>query len=124
MKHPVFGEITFSVGWKASRKIQLFGNDYDIKLKVQAYFEEDGITSEQEQAYLDYSSKEGSKLRIVEELLNSYSASPQNRFTPKTLLFQRDGSYALLCDDNDEPDEGIAVCLAPSEQIVSQDEYL
>lgn len=52
MRHDIFGEITFSVGWKAERTISLFAKDFTVKLKIQAYYEEDGITKEQEEAYL------------------------------------------------------------------------
>ena len=47
-----------------------------------------------------------------------------DRFIPKTLLVNRDGSIAIMCDDEDEPDEGIAICLMPEMQIMSQDDYL
>lgn len=124
MLHDIFGEITFHVGWKMDKNIYLFGKEYPIKVKLQAYFEEDGITEKQEKSYLEYRDTEAEKLHIVEKLLCNYAESAANRFTPKTLLFNRDGSYALLCDDCDEPDEGIAVCLSPKEQVVSQDDYL
>ena len=124
MLHDIFGEITFSVGWKADKNIQLFGKDYPIKVKIQAYFEEDGITEKQEKSYLEYKEAESDKLHIIEKLLCNYVESPATRFVPKILLFDRDGSYALLCDDNAEPDEGIAVCLSPKEQVMSQDDYL
>ena len=124
MLHDVFGDLTFSVGWKARKSINLFGKNYPINLKVQAYFEEDGITKEQEEAYIDFCKIENNKLQIVEKLLEEYSDLPEKKFVPKTLLINRDGSYALLCDDNDDPDEGIAVCLSPKEVVMSQDDYL
>ena len=40
------------------------------------------------------------------------------------LLFERDGSYAILFDDKNDEDNGIAVCLVPSERVLTQDEYL
>ena len=124
MLHDVFGEITFSIGWKANKNIILFGKEYSINLKVHAYFEEDGITKDQEKAYTDFYKAENDKLQIVEKLSLSYSDLARKRFIPKTLLINRDGSYALLCDDNDNDDEGIAVCLYPEEVIMSQDDYL
>ena len=124
MLHEIFGEITFSVGWKAERTVSLFGRDYSVGVKIQAYFEEDGITKEQENAYLAYKEEESAKLHAIEGLLRGYSDSPETRFEPRTLLFGRDGSCALLCDDKDEEDEGIAVCLLPEEKVVSQDDYL
>lgn len=124
MLHDIFGEITFSVGWKAKKSINLFGKDYDINLKIQAYFEEDGITKEQENAYIELCKVENEKLQRVEKLLVAYSNSAETQFIPRTLLINRDGSYALLFDDNDDHDEGIAVCLSPEEVVMSQDDYL
>ena len=124
MLHDIFGEITFDIGWKRESDISLFGKNYTVKLKIQAYFEEDGITQEQEKSYLAYREDEAGKLHAAEALLRSYSDAPTTRFCPKTLLFGRDGSCALLFDDVEEPEEGIAVCLLPEEMVVSQDEYL
>jgi hypothetical protein len=39
-------------------------------------------------------------------------------------LFQRDGGYALLLDDKSDEDDGIAVCLVPKAEVLSQDAYL
>ena len=50
MIHDVFGNITFHVGWKTGKEIELFGRHYEINLKIQAYFQEDGITLEQERS--------------------------------------------------------------------------
>ena len=63
-------------------------------------------------------------MNCVEKMLKEYSDFAQEQFIPRTLLMNRDGSYALLFDDRDNEDEGIAVCLAPEEKIVSQDDYL
>jgi len=57
-------------------------------------------------------------------LTNYTNGEPSSRFIPRTLLFERNGNYALLFDDTAEPDGGIAVCLFPEEQIVQQDDYL
>ncbi|MDU1201678.1 MAG: hypothetical protein E7A06_01920 [Clostridiales bacterium] len=124
MLHDLFGEITFNTGWKSKKTIRVFDKEYTINLKIQAYFEEDGITEEQENAYSEFCKSENEKLETVENLLRGYSDSPEQEFIPKTLLINRDGSYALLCDDIDNEDEGIAVCLYPEEVIISQDDYL
>jgi hypothetical protein len=92
-----------------------------VTLKFKAYSKKDGVSSEQEKACKNFND---GKLRIAEKLLTRYSKDAQTRFDPKTLLINRDGSYALLCDDKENPDDGIAVCLAPKAKIVSQDEYL
>lgn len=124
MLHEIFGEVVFSVGWKAQKDVSLFGKVYPITLKIQAYYEEDGITAEQEQAYLDFSNTESDKMKKIEELLDNYAPDAVSRFTPRMLLFNKDGSYALLCDDQENIEEGIAVCLSPEELVISQDDYL
>ena len=124
MIHDVFGDINFNVGWKMSKNITLFGQSYMVTVKTPAYFEEDGITKEQENAYINFIESEEMKMSCVEKMLREYSDSAEEQFIPKTLLIYRDGSYALLCDNNNDPDEGIAVCLVPEEKIVSQDDYL
>ncbi|MFG6368800.1 MAG: hypothetical protein K1W16_10320 [Lachnospiraceae bacterium] len=124
MIHNVFGDIDFNVGWKTTKSIVLFGQSYVVTVKIHAYFEEDGITEEQENAYIDFISSEETKMNCVEKMLKEYSDFAQEQFIPRTLLMNRDGSYALLFDDRDNEDEGIAVCLDPEEKIVSQDDYL
>ena len=124
MMHDVFGDIEFTVGWKTNKSIVLFGHSYVVTVKIQAYLEEDGITKEQENAYINFLNTEEIKMSCIERLLKEYSASAELRFIPKTLLIDRDGAYALLFDDEDNPDDGIAVCLEPEEKIMSHDDYL
>lgn len=122
--HDVFGDIKFSVGWKTKKNIVLFGQCYEVTVKIQAYFVEDGITKEQENAYTDFIESEEAKVNSIEKMLKAYSDCAEEQFIPKILLINRDGSYALLFDDDKNPDDGIAVCLAPEEKILFQDEYL
>lgn len=125
MNNSYFGEMTFNTGWKATTDITLFGKSISIIVKAKAYYEKDGITSEQEAAFSDFSNNKEQRLRNTEKLLCDYAIiDAADRFFPRTLLFERDGSYALLFDDNNDEDNGIAVCLAPSELVLKQDEYL
>ena len=61
----VFGELTFNIGWKTKTHITLFGTQYDVVVKVKAYFEKDGITPEQELAFADF--KENKQMVSVRE---------------------------------------------------------
>lgn len=124
MKHEIFGELTFQVGWKTNRKIKISGKDYQINLKIKAYFEEEGITSEQVKNYEQFLKTEENTMDKVAKLLNESNIEIGKRYIPRTLLIDRDGAMAILCDDEEEPDEGIAVCISPQIKIVSQDEYL
>lgn len=113
MIHDVFGNITFHVGWKTGKEIELFGRHYEINLKIQAYFQEDGITLEQENAYKEFCKDEADKMHMIENLLRSYAVSPEEQFVPRTLLIQRDGACALLCDDQYAPDGGMQYLYIP-----------
>jgi len=125
MNSPVFGEMVFNVGWKAKTEISLFDKNYSLIIKASAYFEKDGITADQEAAIVDFGDNKNERLKIAEKMLTGFSKGDvAQRFVPRTLLFQRDGSYALLLDDKEEEDEGIAICLQPEVKIVSQDEFL
>lgn len=126
MNSTVFGELVFNVGWKAETEISLFNNNYSVIIKAAAYFEKDGITADQEAAIVDFGNHKNERLKSIEKLLltDFSEGDASKRFVPRTLLFQRNGSYALLFDDKEDEDEGIAVCLQPEAKIVSQDEYL
>lgn len=124
MKNKVFGEMFFDYGWKTKKEIILFNTKYTTIIHVHAYYEQDGITEQQEIAYLDYCKDEEKILKEAERLIKKYSDDVEGRFIPVALFIDRDGSYALLCDDSDEPDEGIAVCLSPDSKIMLQSDFL
>lgn len=125
MKNSCFGEMVFNTGWKATTDVMLFGKLTNIIVKAKAYYENDGITSDQEAAFLDFSNNKEERLKVTEKLIYEYSkVDAGNRFVPRTLLFERNGSYAILFDDKNDEDNGIAVCLYPSEKVLTQDEYL
>lgn len=134
MNSTAFGAVVFNYGFDAKGKAILWGKEHEITLSAAAYFEKDGITDAQEKTCLAYKAAEAEKLSRVETLLQQYqetqtgkpvsAAQLSAQFAPRTLLFNRDGSYALLFDDAENPDEGLAVCLAPEEKVLSQDAYL
>lgn len=125
MKNIVFGEMTFNTGWKSLVNIKLFDKSTKITVKAKAYFEKDGITSEQEAAFSDFNKNKEQRLKNTELLLFDYAGDiAARRFVPKTLLFERDGSYGILFDDHQDEDNGIIVCLIPEEKVLTQDDYL
>jgi hypothetical protein len=125
MNNATFGELTFNICWKTKTDITLFGNKFEVVVKAKAYFEKDGVTAKQETAYTDFTENKTARLEAVETLLNDFADnSAINRFIPRTMLFGRDGEYALLLDDKQDEDGGIAVTLAPKVEVVAQDAYL
>lgn len=125
MNNKTFGELTFNTGWKIKTDISLYGTNQNVVVKAKAYHESDGVTAEQEAAYADFKGNKDTRLITVEKLLDAFAeGNSVKRFIPQTLLFQRNGGYALLFDDNQDEDGGIAVILAPKAEVKSQDEYL
>jgi hypothetical protein len=125
MINKTFGELTFNTGWKTKIELVLFGVVHSVVINIFAYFEKDGVTPEQESASATFIERKEADLKTVERLLDQFAdGNASERFTPRTLLFQRDGSYALLLDDEVEPDGGVAVILAPEAKVLYQDDYL
>jgi len=125
MKNPIFGEVSFDTGWETKNDVSLFGKEYNVVVLAAAYYEQDGITSEQEAAYGSFLKNKNQLLKEVEKLLRDFAGgNASNRFLPTTLLIKRDGGYALLCEDDENEEDGVAVCLAPEKKVVSQDKYL
>ena len=130
MFNKVFGELTFKYGWKTKTEIVLWEEVYEIKVVANAYYEEDGVTVEQEIAYTTFNDSKQEKQKIIESLLMSYyddersESQLHEQLEPKSLVFDRKGGCALLFDDEEDPDNGLAVILAPDEEVMTQDEYL
>lgn len=127
MKNSSFGDVIFNFGWEKKINIHLFDNEYNIVVQAEAYFEKDGISCEQEDAYVDFTDNKDARLKTVESLLCLIVSKDDeilSRFTPQLLLFKRNGDYALLFDDTEDEDCGIAVCLMPEPEIMAQDSYI
>ena len=119
-----FGNMEYSIGWKTKRTIELFGEQREIVVKIQAYEPEDGINDMQDKACKFYIENEKDNLKCMEQLMKEFSANAKTRFKPRHLLFDTDGGCALLCNDAEDEDEGIAVCILPEKGVMYQSDYL
>lgn len=125
INNAILGELTFNTGWKSKIVISLFGVEHDVVVKIKAYFEADGITAEQEISIAGFVKNKLVQLEAIEKALNDYAnGDALDLFVPRVLLFNRDGSYALLLDDSRDEEDGIAVTLAPNISVIAQNEYL
>ena len=130
MFNEVFGEVSFETGWRSKTEILLWGEIYEIMVDVEAYFESEGITTEQEASYTNFNNLKSEKQKITESLLLDYYENQLNedqfrkQLTPTALIISRDGGFALLFRDSEDLDNGLAVVLSPTEEVMSQDEYL
>ena len=130
MFNKVFGDMNFHVGWKTKTEIVLWGKVYEIIVDAEAYYENEEITSEQEVTYQTFTELKAEKQGVIESLLSSYYGDKITTeqfceiLRPTSLVINREGGCALLFDDNEEPDNGLAAVIIPDEEIMTQDEYL
>lgn len=125
MNHPKFGELKYDYGFCTKIDLEFFQEKQKLQVLFWAYEEEDGITPEQEASFENFLSYKAQKEAEAESLLKEFDGNQYlTRFCATSLLIQRDGGYAILCDDEEFPDEGIAIQLSPSKSVISQDEYL
>jgi hypothetical protein len=128
MVNEVFGEMSFDVGWKTKTKIVLWGKTYTVIVNAEAYNKEDCLTEEQQKSYASFKEMKAEKQRTIEMLLSQYFEGQEDDLCdflkPTSLLIQREGELALLFDDANDEDNGIAVTLSLKEEVVTQDEYL
>ena len=124
MENKTFGEVEFDTGWKTKIEIPIFGKLSKIVVKAKAYEAKDGITSEQEQAYGEFKNNIVDSIAKIQGALVVMYGEASERFSLTMILVDRHGELALLFDDKENEDEGIAVQLYPKMLIESQDDYL
>lgn len=127
MQDNIFGTTTFNMGWETTRVIPLFGQEHKIVVSAVAYQEAESTTVQQKESYYRYLQSEQDILRNIECQLADYAGDMDEarlKYHPSMLQFQKDGSYAMLFDDNDDVEGGVAVCVEPRCEVLSIDEYL
>ncbi|HHE3604222.1 TPA: hypothetical protein ACPDW5_000054 [Pasteurella multocida] len=119
-------DLVFDYGWRKPIIIEFYGVDIEIELVFDAYKNE-GINSKQEESYnLFLSNKENYEKKII-SLLNEYIENNKienAEVQAKTILFNYDGSFGLLCNCSWDIENGIAVILYPESKVVIQDNFL
>lgn len=124
MSETFLNQFTFRIGWKKKESIELFDTEYDIIIKLKAYYEKDSVTPEQEEAYSTYQTKKKELEKELQEVLLQYREDAKESFVPTMLVIERSGKLVLFCDDVNDPDNGIVICFGVQMQIMLQDDYL
>lgn len=124
MKDKIFGEVSFDAGWNRNDKISLWGKINNITVTAAAYYDSELITEAQQSSYRSYNLNKSILEKKVEQLLSNYMDEPEKHLKPRFLVFEKNGAYALMLDDDNDPDNGVAVQLAPTAKVTSQDAYL
>jgi hypothetical protein len=129
MNNSLFANANFDEGWEIKTTITLWGKVFEIIVRANAYYEEDGITPEQEESCRQFIEKKAENQEIIESLLAQYFADLENaqiceRLSPETFVIWANGNCALLIYDAEDSDNGLAVALSPEKEVLTQDEYL
>ena len=124
----VFGTMTYKHGWRKKETLTLFEKEWPVTISAAAYREEP-ITQEEKSSYQNFVEHTTKLMKIAEQQLkeydpNSEAESLENYVTPKTLLFQQDGTTLLLLECTWDDENGIAVKLLPEIAIGAQDLFL
>ena len=116
-------DFVFNIGFKKTDTYNFRGKEYDLVIKLKAYYEKDGITNEQLEAYEYYiENKSEIQAKVEDEL--SKSGYDSDDLTPVRLLISRGGEIAVIIQDNADWDGGIVVVVGSEYKVISQDEYL
>jgi len=124
MNDEIFGTVSFDMGWNKNESFTLWGKDYKIIITAAAYYENEAITDEQKKAYSAFVNNKARISEKIETILIRSINNLEKHLTPRFLRFEKNGAYALLFDDDTDPDNGIAVQLSPEEKVLTQDAYL
>ncbi|WP_314830487.1 hypothetical protein [uncultured Streptococcus sp.] len=125
MYNRVFGNMKFDSGFEIESEICLFLKKKPICITAEAYWESDDVTLAQENAFLEFNKKKGEYVARLENLMIvKYGVEAKERFSAKQILISREGKLAILFDDSEDEDEGIAVQIIPNYRIEEQSTYL
>ena len=125
MENKVFGELKYHTGWEKEECIFFSNRKKDIVIHAKAHGATEKITPEQEAAYSYFEGNLNSIMKQIENALRKDSGEDfAKRYTPAMLLIKKDGKSALLFDDADDIENGLAVSFTPDIRIMTQDEFL
>ena len=131
----VFGEMIYNHGWVNRKKIQFWGEVIDFKIKVVTYEENIVLESQREDFQYFISNVErisnetflSVKKYIEDNKDDIYPYLPANikhdvkdLVIPKTILFDEDNVFGILCDCLWD-EHGIGIQILPSIEVGPQD---
>lgn len=135
----VFGTMTYKHRWMKKETLTLLGKEWTITVAAEAYLKEP-ITQEERNSYQNFMENMASMTAKVEQQLRMYVSENLTELreddpnveidkleecvTPKTLLFEQDGTTLLLLECTWDIENGIAVKLLPEIAIGAQDLFL
>jgi hypothetical protein len=131
----VFGEMIYNHGWVNRKKIQFWGEVIDFKIKVVTY-EENIVLESQREDYQYFISNverisnetflsvkkyiEDNKDEIYPYLPANTKHDVKDLVMPKTILFDEDNVFGILCDCLWD-EHGIGIQILPNIEVGPQD---
>jgi len=127
----VFGEMEYKHSWTKKEAFLFLDKAYVVNIVAQAY-KGDVILESQQLNYTSYKKILEDNYDKIVEKLNEYcksnfdtEVSLDKYLIPKTIIFERDGSWGILFDTDYDTENGIAVFFIKEKiKIGSQDLFL
>jgi len=131
MDDKVFGNVEYNYSWIKKETVNFYDNNYEVTIIIKAYKDED-ILDIQRNTYRNYLNTLESKKNVINDILADYCKNEFNQnisinkcLEPKSILFERNGSWGILFDSEFAIEEGVALYFQDNEiSIGIQDDYL
>ena len=107
------GQMNFKTGWKYPLSINWNDKKINITVKASADKPEDGLTPKQTNSINMFGKNTDKCIQKMIATLKKCDSHIEN-YKPKTILINRDGSIAMLCDHTKEPNNRTAIYIKPS----------
>ncbi|WP_319779968.1 DUF6985 domain-containing protein [Maridesulfovibrio sp.] len=127
-----FGEMHYNYSWETKVGLNIWDQMYSIKI-VANDPDEAGITSKQRESYNEIKTNISNIITQHEDNIRDYCNTVfdvkmpdmQSVILPKSIVFQRDGSWGILFDCAYDPEHGLAIYFVKGKTFVgSQDDFL
>jgi len=115
IKDNYFGEMVYKHSWTKIDTICLFDKAYKVKVVAQAY-KGDTVLDIQRENYVNFRNYLEENKVAIEKKLKEYCKTNYNTdkpldecLIPKTVIFERDGSWGILFDTEYDIENGVAL---------------
>ena len=129
----IFGEMEYKFGWFKKEILNLWGNKYEIIIKVIAYNENE-INEEQRNSYLKLKNNineisDKSLDFLKDYIVKNYKEKIERKeifklVFPKMILFKQNGDFGILCDTLLDEENGFVIIISPKYEIGIQDIFI
>ena len=112
----IFGEMEYVHSWTKKDSFTFFGKKYNVNITAQAYQNDEILESQKEnyQKYQNFITQHEStiKKKLLEychTICNNNNIVLEQCLQPKTIIFERDGSWGILFESNCDIEHGVAL---------------